>query len=132
MSKRPLTVLVAEDEGSSRMLYTERLQEEGFQVVETENGAGALAELHDGVFDLMITDLKMPGMSALEMIPEVRKEFPNLPIIVVSAYYGALQEEFQKKGFQVQAFFSKPVELESLILKARDLAGTPLKPSTEK
>ena len=76
-----------------------------------------LAELKEGSFDLLITDLKLTEMSALETLPEVRKKYPNLPVVVVSGYYVNMVEEFDQKGFNVDMFFNKPLSL-SVLMKA--------------
>jgi DNA-binding NtrC family response regulator len=110
------TILVAEDDPASRQLYYDVLTREGYRVLTAVNGIQALAELKDEKVHLLVTDLKMPDMSALEMLPEIRKNQPELPVIVVSAYYRQMQEEFHNKGFEVH-FFNKPLNLN--VLKAK-------------
>jgi len=123
MEKNPYTILVAEDEPNSRLLYQETLTEAGYRVLSAKNGLEVLAELRDEAVDLLITDLKMPDMSALDMLPQVRKDHPRLPIIVVSAYYRDLQEDFNSKGNEVQAFFNKPVGMAQILRKVAELLG---------
>jgi CheY-like chemotaxis protein len=132
MDKKPITILVVEDEEDARILYQECLQDAGYQVLLSENGLEALAELRDEKVDLMMTDLKMPDMSALEMLPLVRKDHPQLPIIVVSAYYRTLQDDFQARGYNIQAFFNKPVNFAILLDKIKELVGAPPKPPQQK
>lgn len=127
MDKKPITILIVEDEEASRFLYQESISEVGYQVLLAKNGLEALAELRDEKVDLMLTDLKMPDMSALEMIPLARKDRPQLPIIVVSAFYRTLQDDFHARGYNVQGFFSKPVNIEGLLEKIEELVGKPPK-----
>jgi CheY-like chemotaxis protein len=120
MSKKTYTILVAEDEAASRFLYTEELEEAGFRVLTAENGLQVLGTLEDQPVDLLVTDIKMPDMHAMEMIPLVRQEHPDLPIIVASAFKG-MEDDFALKGFKISGFFSKPVNLESLKKKIREI-----------
>ncbi|HET9870875.1 MAG TPA: response regulator [bacterium] len=107
------TILLAEDEEASRLLYTEELTEAGFRVLEAANGLQVLGLLEDEKVDLLMTDIKMPDMHALEMIPRVREEHPDLPILVASAFKG-MEDDFALKGCRIQGFFTKPVNLEAL------------------
>lgn len=112
------TILVAEDEPGLRRIYEKALSAEGYKLILAEDGARALAELHEAKVDLLITDLKMDTMSALEMLPILKQDFPRLPVIVVSGRYGNLEEDFKKKGFDnVETFFQKPIDM--LLLKDR-------------
>jgi len=122
MEKKVWTILLAEDEASSRFLYEEELLEEGYRVLTAENGLQVLGILEDQKVDLLMTDAKMPDMHALEMIPQVRAEHPSLPIIVVSAFKG-LENDFVLKEFNVSAFFAKPVDMGALKTKIREILG---------
>ncbi len=114
------TLLVAEDEKASLYLYFEELGEEGYRVLTAENGLQVLGTLEDRRVDLLVTDVKMPDMHAFDMIPLVRAEYPDLPIIVVSAYRG-LEDDFHLRGFAIDAFLTKPVDMRVLKAKVREI-----------
>ena len=120
MENGKYVVLVAEDEQASRFLYLEELSEEGYEVLTAENGFQALGFLEDRKVDLLITDVKMPDMHALEMIPKVREEHPDLPIIVASAFKG-MEDDFTLKEFNVSAFYAKPVNMDALKIQVKYL-----------
>ncbi|HVM32043.1 MAG TPA: response regulator [bacterium] len=120
METKTFTILLAEDEEASRLLYTEELTEAGFNVVTAENGLQVLGTLEDVRVDLLMTDIKMPDMHALEMIPRVRAEHPDLPILVASAFKG-MENDFALKECGIQGFFVKPVNLDALKLEIRRL-----------
>jgi DNA-binding response OmpR family regulator len=120
MKPSDFTILVAEDEKASLFLYLEELSEEGYQVLTAENGLQVLGTLEDKKVDLLMTDVKMPDMNAFELVPRVRAEFPNLPIIVVSAFKG-LENDFHLQGFNIAAFFAKPVDMADLKAKIREI-----------
>ncbi len=79
-------ILVVDDEESMRRFLSILLEKEGFQVACESSGASALQRLENEGFDLLITDLKMPGMSGLELLQKAQEVDPALPVIVLTAY----------------------------------------------
>jgi DNA-binding NtrC family response regulator len=118
-------ILIAEDDPGARRLYEKTFKLEGYEVVLVEAGGQMMAELDENKYDLLITDLKLEGMSALEALPEIRKKHSKLPIIVVSGYYVNLIEEFDKKGFNVSLFFNNPLSSADLKSAVRRVLGLP-------
>ncbi len=123
MKRNDFRILIAEDEPGVRRLYEKAFKAEGFEVVLADSGSQMLAELAEGPFDLLVTDMKLAGMSALEALPDVRKKCPKLPIVVVSGYYVNLVEDFKKKGLDVEMFFNKPLSLSVLMQAVRNILG---------
>lgn len=120
MDPKNYTILVAEDEEASRFLYEEELKDDGYKVLTAENGLQVLGFLEDVPVDLLMTDVKMPDMHALEMIPRIRVENKELPILVLSAFKG-MENDFTLQGAGIQGFFTKPVNMMVLKDKIRDL-----------
>ncbi len=119
--KKPIyTILVAEDEEASRFLYLEELSEEGYRILTADNGLQVLGILEDVHVDLLMTDIKMPDMHAMEMIPHVREDHPYLPIVVASAFKG-MENDFALKGFNISGFFDKPVNMDALKNKIKEI-----------
>jgi CheY-like chemotaxis protein len=87
---RKLAVLVVDDDPGVRDLISAVLQGAGFDVHEAEDGLAALAILGGLLPDAIISDLEMPRMSGYELIPAVRRRFPQVPVIVLS---GAAQPD---------------------------------------
>jgi chemosensory pili system protein ChpA (sensor histidine kinase/response regulator) len=79
-------ILVVEDEHNIRKLITSILRQIGYDVRSANNGVEALGVLQYSVPDVLLTDLNMPQMTGHELIMATRRDFPNLPIIAVSAY----------------------------------------------
>lgn len=79
-------VLVVDDEPLNRQLLADMLEGGPYVVDGRANGAEALAVLDEETFHLVITDLRMPGMSGLELLAEVRVRHPRLPVVVVTAH----------------------------------------------
>ena len=125
MESKAMRILIAEDDPGAKRLYEKAFKQEGYEVVVVEAGGQVLAEITESSFDLLITDLKLEAMSALEVLPVIRQKRPNLPIIVVSGHYMNLVEDFHKKGFNVKLFLHKPLSLSELKKSVRNVLGLP-------
>lgn len=80
------TILVVDDEKSMRDFLKILLQKEGHQVVTAEDGKHALECSKIQTFDLVITDIRMPGMSGLELLEEIKEINIDLPVIIITAF----------------------------------------------
>ncbi len=114
MKPSEMTVLFAEDDPLARKVYEKSFEKEGYKVILAEHGARVMAELSEQKVDLLVTDLQMPGMNTLELFPILAKDYPRLPVIVVTGHYGNMLEDFKAKGFAIKAFFNKPVTVSEL------------------
>jgi CheY-like chemotaxis protein len=77
-------VLLVDDEPLARKLISRYLVAAGYVVRMAEDGLDAIGKLRTGLPDLIISDLKMPRMSGVELLHVVRKRFPQIPVIVIS------------------------------------------------
>ncbi|HYH97532.1 sigma-54-dependent transcriptional regulator, partial [Hyalangium sp.] len=82
----PGQILIVDDERDIRQLLREMLSLEGHEVTEAVNGADALAKLRDASFDLVVTDVRMPSLSGMELLRRVREVSPSTEVIVATAY----------------------------------------------
>jgi DNA-binding NtrC family response regulator len=105
--------LIAEDDAEMRSLLHDELQEAGYQVTQAADGAEAALRLTHEPFDLVITDLRMPKLGGLELLPLVQRSAGAIPVIVITAFgdHGVLKEAYERGA----AFFlSKPLKMEEL------------------
>lgn len=79
-------ILVVDDEQNIRMLLREELTDEGYDVIEADNGAAALSAIRDHKPDLVTLDIKMPGEDGLSILRKIREIAYDLPVIICSAY----------------------------------------------
>lgn len=79
-------ILVADDEMSIRLLYSEELKDEGYEVYTAADGGEALDIVNKVDLDLIILDIKMPGMSGIEVLRQIKETNPHLPVLLSSAY----------------------------------------------
>ena len=83
---RPARILVVDDEESIRDLLRLVLTGEGYSVVTANDGEEAIEYLEAQRFDLVITDLVMPGVNGVEVLRAARRIDPNYPVIVITGY----------------------------------------------
>jgi two-component system response regulator (stage 0 sporulation protein F) len=118
-------ILIAEDEAGIRRVYEKAFAEDGYEIVMATSGGEMMAELEESRFDLLISDLKLDHTSALDVLPYIRKQHPNLPIVIVSGHYAQLTEDFKNRGYNVKMFFNKPLSLNVLRQAVRKILGIP-------
>lgn len=86
-------LLVVDDEENIRFLFREELEEEGYEVEVASNGLEALKKIRQTSFDLVILDIKMPGMDGIQALNEIKNMNKGLPVILCSAY-GEFKQDF--------------------------------------
>lgn len=116
-----IKILFAEDEDSVRAFGVRALKKKGFNVAAANNAENALELLDKGEkFDLLITDMVMPGLSGAELAREIKKRLPEVRIILASGY----SEEIARRelaGSEDFEFISKPYSLGDLTKKVFDV-----------
>src|SRR6266581_1062997 len=85
MSDPTSRILIVDDEAPIRALLGEHLQLVGYHVALAANGAAALERLAGGEFDLVLTDVRMPGMNGLELLAEVVRTRPSVGVLMLTA-----------------------------------------------
>ena len=112
-------ILVVDDEPDVRRLITEALQRQGYHVVGVEDGACALGHLEANAYDLMITDLRMPGLSGIELLDETHARYPLMATMVLTAY-GTIQTAVIAMQRGAMDFLTKPFDIGELLHKVAD------------
>src|SRR6478735_11255410 len=87
-------ILVVDDEANARTALAELLRDEGYAVETAADGFKALPKLEEFSPDVVVTDLKMPGLSGLELMDKVRERDPSCVLIVMTAF-GAIETAVQ-------------------------------------
>ena len=82
-------ILIVDDERSIRMALRDSLQRQGYLAVSAATAEEAIRRCKVEAFDLLITDLKMPGMDGLELVREVKRAVSDIRSIVITAYASA-------------------------------------------
>jgi DNA-binding NtrC family response regulator len=109
------TILVVDDEGTQRESLAGVLQQWGHTVLTAPGADAALEALGDRPVDLVLTDLRMPGRSGLELLTECRRRRPDVAVVVMTAY-GTVEGAVEAMKEGAVDFVGKPLDLERLAL----------------
>lgn len=108
-------ILVVDDDESLRRITQMQLQEAGYEVCTAADGQQALALAGDFGPALVITDLKMPGMSGMELLARLRSECPETTVIMITAY-GTIQNAVEAMKAGAYDYITKPIDYDELVL----------------
>ncbi|MBZ5708957.1 sigma-54-dependent transcriptional regulator [Nannocystis pusilla] len=112
---RPTRILVVDDESSARSALSELLREEGYEVQSAADGYKALGRIDQWEPDVVITDVKMPGLSGLELISKLREIYPDVAVVVMTAF-GSVEGAVEALHLGADDYLSKPVDLPQLLI----------------
>jgi DNA-binding NtrC family response regulator len=120
-------VLVVDDEVNARTALTELLRDEGYAVEAAADGFKALGKIADFAPDLVLTDLKMPGMDGIQLLGKIHESDPDLPIVMMTAF-GEVETAVGAMRAGARDYLSKPVNVGELsLVVAREMAGRRLR-----
>ena len=108
-------ILVVDDDESLRWVTQAQLQQSGYEVTAEADGNAALESMRQAPPDLVITDLKMPGMSGLELLRKIRADYPGIIVIMVTAF-GTVENAVEAMKAGAYDYVTKPVNMDELRL----------------
>ena len=108
-----MNILLVEDSDEVSCITVEYLHELGHQVVAVADAEIAVIRLKNESFDAVMTDIRLPGMSGIELARSLVKDYPKLPIVIASGY-GALDLEFLGQDLRTVLMLPKPYDLPDL------------------
>ena len=108
-----IRIMIIEDDEAMRSLLEDFFEEEGFETDSASNGADALRILSKDPLDLIVTDIRMPGLTGLDILPRLRRLKPETPIIVMTAFGS---EDVRRRSLERGAttYLEKPIHLSQL------------------
>jgi CheY-like chemotaxis protein len=111
-------ILVVDDDGELRENIAEVLGGFGFETVAAGNGEEALARLEASEFDLVLLDLVMPGMGGMETLASIRRRFPRIKVVMLTAFATVDNAvEAMRKG--AEDYLAKPFRVDELLVTVR-------------
>lgn len=108
-------VMVVDDEATVRDSWNRYLTQSGFEVVTAEDGKTAVTELNKKPVDVVISDLRMPGIDGLQLLEWVHDKKPDTPFILLTGY-GNEEVERKAKDLGAYGYLNKPISPEALSL----------------
>jgi DNA-binding NtrC family response regulator len=108
-------ILIVDDEEQMRDLLVKVLEKNGYQVAVSGDGAQALAFLEKEPVDLVVTDVRMPGMSGMEALRAIKELNPEIVVIIMTAF-GSIDQAVQAVKEGAYDYISKPFKIEEMLL----------------
>ncbi len=113
-------ILIIEDDEEMRSLLADFLKDEGYEADSVDNGPDAFQTLAREAFDLVITDIRMPGLTGFDILSAIKKFQFEIPVIVITAFGG---EEVYRRSIArgADGYLEKPIHFHKLRALIRDL-----------
>jgi len=113
-------LLIVEDERNLCLLYREELTKAGYRVTAVTDAEAALEKMKKLQFDLIVTDIRMPGKNGIELITQIMALRKDIPIIINTAYQ-SYKHDFMT--WAADAYIVKSASLDELKVKIKELIG---------
>jgi two-component system, NtrC family, response regulator PilR len=114
MTDQTRHLLIVEDEGPLRQAIAEQLSDHGYLVEQAESGEAAVARLADFAFDIIITDLRLPGIDGSSVVEAAVGRYPDIVAIVITGY-GTFKDAVNAIKRGAHDFVSKPFQIDALL-----------------
>jgi DNA-binding response OmpR family regulator len=111
-------ILLIDDEEDFSSTLAERLSIRGFEVKYVLDGESGLVELEQWKPDIVVLDILMPGMNGIEVLKRIKKQFPDLPIILLSGH-GTTKDAIEGMKYGAVDFLMKPIDISELVTKIK-------------
>jgi len=109
------TVLIVDDEKNYPPILSAVLQEEGFETLTAGSGQDALSQLENADVDLVLTDMKMPGMDGMSLLEQIKQKDPDLPVIMMTAH-GTVDKAVEAMQKGAYSYLLKPFDNKRLVI----------------
>ena len=113
-----LRLLLVDDETEFVKTLSERIRIRGLDADYAFSGEMALAMLAESLPDVVVLDLSMPGMEGIEVLRQVKKRYPELPVLILSGH-GSVKDEAVTQRIGAVDYLHKPVDIDTLIERVR-------------
>lgn len=120
-----MRILLVDDQKSLRRSLSLMLQNAGFETEEAESGEEALSHLGKQRYDLVITDLRMEGMSGVDLLREIKRENPTVPVILITAY-GSIDSAVDAMRLGAFDYLTKPFREQDMLEKIHASQAIPV------
>jgi len=124
-------LLIVDDDSSMRMALYESLSSCGYDVETAENGADALVKFKNGQFAGVVTDMRMPKMSGMDVLRGVKRISPQTPVILITAY-GTVNTAVEAMKEGAAEFIMKPFSLDDLEFAVKNVLAANIQIKTDK
>ena len=115
--------LLVDDEEDLVSTLVERLGYRGIEADYALDGYAALVKMRENDFDVVILDLKLPGMDGIEILEKLKAEYPGIPVLLITGHGSPLDENKEKPEGAFD-YLVKPISLDTLIAKMAEAVNS--------
>lgn len=108
-------ILIVEDEAPMCELLMSFFSEKGYKVNSAQNGEEAIQRLEEQDYALVVTDIKLPGMSGLELLARIRLEWPEVAVVIMTAF-SSISSAVEAMKLGAEDYIGKPFQLDELVI----------------
>lgn len=119
MTRDKSKILVVEDEKNMREILSILLEEEGYEVVTAPNGAVGIEQIKNDIYDLIITDIKMPGYNGFDVLKVAREVSPESLVIMITAF-GTTESAVEAMKLGAYDYIHKPFKIDEIRLVVKN------------
>ncbi len=119
------SIFIVDDEPILRQTLSAILQRQGYQVSTASSIQEAAQILSKGGFDLVFLDLKMPGGGGMELLPDIRKMYPEMPVIILTAH-ATLDSAMGAVRLGASDYLLKPIDPPLLLQRVKEVLAEPI------
>ena len=122
MSDNNTHILILDDEKNYLLVLEALLSDAGYQVTTVNDPEMALTFLEESEVDVLISDMKMPKMSGLEVLEAVKKNYPHIPVLIMTAF-GSIESAVEVMKVGAFDYITKPFSNDELLLSVQNAAA---------
>ena len=121
--KKKTTLLLVDDDRAMREMLRALFESSGYEVAEAESTESAIEQAANLEFDVVLSDIRMPGRSGLQLVSELRRLRPQTPVVLMTAF-GSMESAVEAMRVGAQDYITKPFESEAVLLTLRRVLET--------
>jgi two-component system, NtrC family, response regulator AtoC len=114
-------ILIVDDDVDALALMEELFENKGYQPVTATNGLKALEQIREDEPDMVITDIRMPEMDGMQLLTELSKRYPHIPVIMITAH-GTIEAAVEAIKMGARDYILKPLRLDEILTKVETIA----------
>ncbi|HPQ16058.1 MAG TPA: response regulator, partial [Bryobacteraceae bacterium] len=111
----PPRILVVDDDENLRWVLQTQLEQMGYTAVTAGSAEEAIGAIEKEPPALVLTDLKMPGVSGMDLLEQIRRDYPEIPVLIITAF-GTIQNAVQAMRAGAYDYLTKPIDYDELAL----------------
>ena len=113
---RPIRkIMIVDDDDTFREMLNDTLKIHGYMPIAVDSAERALQELKNGEVDVVITDIKMPGMDGVALLKKIKENYPDLPVILITAFFDYNMDSSKSEEYTPDGYLEKPFKIERII-----------------